>query len=168
MASHLPQVLRKQIGGVGGFESLQTLSTQKVGYWGPGWDFSRQGGKNLSTEPWTLWLNYGLVSSIFFLAILDVTEIITLLSWFYIRRMKYCRNFLLAEKHFCQKKKFCLRDFVQHERISCHRTKFPVTGRNFLLQDEISCHRTKFHVTVRNFKWCIIICIRNVVIFILI
>ena len=67
-----------------------------------------------------------------------------------------------------KKKKFCLRDFVPHERISCFRTKFPVTGRNFLLQDEISCHRTKFHVTVRNFKWCIIICIRNVVIFILI
>ena len=157
-----------QIGGVGGFESLRTLSTQKGGYWGPGWDFSRQGGKNLSTQPWTLWLNYGLVSSFFFLAILDVTEIITLLSWFYIRRM-------LAEKYFCQKKEILSKrlcatwtNFLSWEEISCYRTKFPVTGRNFLSQEEISCHRTKFHVTVRNFKWCIIICIRNVVIFIII
>lgn len=80
-----------------------------------------------------------------------MTKIIALLSWFYIRTIKYYRNILPAEKYICQKKKFCLRDFVPHERISCHRKKFPVTGRHFLLQDEIFYHRKKFLVTGQNF-----------------
>ena len=70
-------------------------------------------------------------------------------SRFYIRRIKYCRNFLPTEESSCSNKILFEINLITQEEISCHRTKYilsekdyylsheeiPVRGRNFLPQE---------------------------------
>ena len=53
----------------------------------------------------------------------------------------------------CHRKKFPVtgRHFLSKKEFSSQNTKFQATGRNFLLQEEIFCHRKKFPVTESNF-----------------
>ena len=67
----------------------------------------------------------------------DITKNNALLSRFYIRRMKYSRYILPRKQIFGKKLRATGRNLLWQEELSCHRKKFPITGRNFLQWEEI-------------------------------
>ena len=96
----------------------------------------------------------------------------TLLSQFYIKRMKYCKYFMPRKEILCKKLHFTgknssyrkqfpvtrrnflitvkkitvkKRNILWQDKIPSHRKKFPVTGKNFFSEKDISCYRKKCH-----------------------
>ena len=74
----------------------------------------------------------------------DLTKKHRILSRFYIRRMKYCKNILPWNEN-------CGRNFFHVKKFFYLRKKFPTTGKEFMSHEDISSDRTKFQVTKRNF-----------------